>query len=101
MPVNGKQQSFQELNFRPCEVTLRKNECKRGWFHRWIDCASVLDPGIAIGSHSGGQLRDTYAIVELEDGTIILPEPNRVKFLDGATHPEPRISRVADHEVDE
>ena len=59
---------------------------KPGYFHRWIDFAEIVAPGVTIGSHPGGQIMETRAIVELEDGTVELPYPNKVKFTDSATY---------------
>ncbi len=62
---------------RPCMVGDRK-----GLFHRWEDYAAVIDASPMIGGHPGGQLRETYAIVELEDGQIKEFKPNKVRFCD-------------------
>lgn len=68
-------------NLRPCVINSKEGS-KPGHFHRWIDYAQVIAPGNAIGSYPGGQLMETRAIVELDDGTIETPMPYKVKFTD-------------------
>lgn len=80
-------------NLRPCiiiEYKFRRegrfvheeeNE-KRGFFHRWEELSSIIEPSIMKGGHSGGVIKQCVAIVELEDGTVVRVEPNQIKFTD-------------------
>lgn len=62
---------------RPCMV-----DDKKALFHQWSHKAQVVGPSLAIGGHGGGQLEQTVAIVEYEDGTVAEVYPYRVRFLD-------------------
>ena len=60
---------------RPCTVNGQK-----ALFHKWEDCANVIEPSPMINGHQGGQIKETYAIVEMEDGRILEVKPIKVKF---------------------
>ena len=62
---------------RPCTV-----DGVNALFHRWEDFATVLEPSPMVGGHPGGQLRETFAIVEMEDGQIREVKPSKVVFKD-------------------
>lgn len=75
-------------NNRSCLVSIissdeRKIIHKKAIFHRWVDLAYVVSPGLTLGSHNGGQIRKTLALVEYENGQIEKVEPNDVTFTDG------------------
>lgn len=53
---------------------------KKALFHRWADYAQIRD-AILQGT-TAGQLAQTFAIVEYEDGTISECYPNQVQFCD-------------------
>lgn len=63
---------------RPCIVYGDK----KALFHRWSDKCQVIEPSIAVGGHPGGQLSQTVAIIEYEDGSVAEVYPSRVRFLD-------------------
>lgn len=52
-----------------------------GYFHCWSHEANVIEPGIAIGSHPGGQFSTTLGIVEFSDG-VKKVAPEKIKFVD-------------------
>lgn len=62
---------------RPCTVRGEK-----ALFHRWEDYAVVLAPSVMVGGHPGGQMREMFAIVELESGQVLEVKPTEVKFDD-------------------
>ena len=62
---------------RPCIV-----DGERALFHRWEDYATVIEPSPMVGGHPGGQLRETFAIVEMESGQVMEVKPTKVKFED-------------------
>lgn len=64
--------------YRPCYV-----EGKKALFHRWEEFSKIVAPSPMIGGHAGGQITETFAIVEYEDGTIQEVQPNRIKFVTG------------------
>lgn len=64
-----------DFSLRPC-LAMGKNAL----FHRWSDWANVRD-AIMVGTTSG-QIAQTYAIVEYEDGQIDIVHPQSIKFLD-------------------
>lgn len=65
---------------RPCIVNGEK-----ALFHRWSDKAEVIPPSPMIGGHPGGQLAQTVAIIEYDDGSVHEAYPSEVRFLDTAS----------------
>lgn len=61
--------------YHPKSRDLPEPFSEKGFFHRWAD-----DNG------------EACAIVELKDGTIILPGATQIKFLDVGPTPEPQKS---------
>ncbi len=70
--------------YRPCYVITPHRSTpptkERGLFHRWACEQQPVAPGLARGSHPGGQLSQTLGIVEKEDGAICLVHPERIQF---------------------
>ena len=62
---------------RTCTVNGRE-----GYFHRWTDKAQVVAPGIAVGSHPGGQMWLVFGVVEYADGTVHECYPYEIRFTD-------------------
>ena len=62
---------------RPCTV-----DGVKALFHRWEDFAAVLEPSPMVGGHPGGQVCETYGIVEMEDGQVREVKPSKVVFSD-------------------
>lgn len=56
-------------DLRKVEIKRKNDEIVKGYFHQWI--VSTQENKSALG-----------AIVELEDGSVIVPGAGRVKFLD-------------------
>lgn len=67
------------------EITHEKRLCivneKHGYFHCWEPYATVMAPGLTIGSPPGGQFSQVYAIVEFADG-VERVDPSKIKFVD-------------------
>lgn len=72
-----------EMRLRPC-IIYEKFESKKALFHRWSTQAQVIPPSPFVGGHTGGQIYNTYGIVELEDGTVIEVPPQQIRFLDNS-----------------
>ena len=68
---------------RPCMVAICKggNE-QRALFHCWNQWSDVVGESILKGGHKGGQVSETYGIVEFEDGTVKNVYPQLIRFLD-------------------
>lgn len=64
-----------DADLRPCTVGNMK-----ALFHRWEDKSWIVPPSPMVGGHPGGVVRGTYAIVEMEDGTVREVEPIKVQF---------------------
>lgn len=62
---------------RPCTVDGNK-----GIFHFWGITADVVAPSIMVGGHPGGQLAETYGLVEFADGSVKRVIPTKICFLD-------------------
>jgi len=78
-------------HLRPCTVNGEK-----ALFHRWADYAAVLEPSPMRGGHPGGQMRQTYAIVEMEDGQVKEVLPSKVVFSDTREHVVTEVSNLDD-----
>lgn len=68
---------------RKCEVILEKGaKPVPAKFHMWYTEAYVLAPSIMISGAPGGQVINTMALIELENGWCKLVYPTDVHFLD-------------------
>lgn len=61
---------------KPREVVIRKDFAskvsgKRGYFHKWCE-APIYDGGV--------YLAKTLGLIEFEDGTVMMIEPELIKF---------------------
>lgn len=70
-----------EPKLRPCTV-----DGNNALFHRWEEYAVVIEPSPMVGGHRGGQLCQTYAIVEMEDGQVKEVKPSKIRFRDTKEH---------------
>ena len=66
--------------YRPCRVG--KYLCENGVFHGWAEISEIVPPSVTIGGHGGGVVKDIFAVVELEDGTLRKFPTEEIKFLD-------------------
>lgn len=64
---------------RPCII-----DGMRALFHRWEDVSEVVAPSLLKGGHPGGELRATFAIVEMADGSVCRVQPQALRFTDNA-----------------
>lgn len=76
---------------RPCTV-----DGVKALFHRWEEYAMVLEPSPMVGGHPGGQVRQTYAIVELENGQVKEVKPSKVVFSDTSERMVMEIANLND-----
>lgn len=71
------------------DITIKKELrlCKvgetLGYFHCWEQYGDVICPGIAVGSHPGGQYSRVFGIVEFDDRVMRI-EPSKIQFIDEA-----------------
>lgn len=72
--------------YRPCYVIKQsRHGCqskRKALFHKWTLEQEPIGPGLTVGSHLGGQVSRTFAVVEFEDGTVRLVNPEAVQFID-------------------
>ncbi|MFV0412943.1 MAG: hypothetical protein ACK5L3_06670 [Oscillospiraceae bacterium] len=66
---------FSVKGLRPCEVNGRPAR-----FHCWSTRARVVAPSMLRGGHQGGQLSETFAIIEYEDGEVSEEYPYKIRF---------------------
>lgn len=73
--------------YRTCFVNGRK-----ALFHRWSVIAETVSPSPLKGGHPGGQLMQTFGIVEFEDGIVKNCLPSQIRFCDNifAEYPFPK-----------
>ena len=63
------------------ELRLCKVDEELGYFHCWEQYADVISPGLAVGSHPGGQYSRIFGIIEFDD-RIERVDPSKVQFVD-------------------
>lgn len=63
---------------RPCFY-----EGERAMFHQWAEHREAIVESPLVGGHPAGIIAATFAIIELEDGTVKEVYPNKIKFADG------------------
>ena len=70
--------------YRPCYVIrgCRNPKEDKALFHKWVLEQQPIPAGYAIGSHPGGQLSQVLGLVELEDGSVQLVAPIKIRFAD-------------------
>lgn len=72
MKINGNNKKATVLTFNLKSMDTRS----------WSFESSVVEPSLMIGGHPGGTVACTMAIVELENGRIIVTAPASIQFLD-------------------
>ena len=87
--------SLTSSEYRPCYVTpsIIKGGAKypkeeKALFHKWVLEQQPIPAGLSIGSHPGGQLSQVLGLVELEDGTVQLVAPIKIRFIDTQSYME-------------
>lgn len=65
---------------------VRKAETRNGYFHKWSDRYWTIGASPMVGGYSAGQMSETVAIVEYEDGTVHEHLPHEIQFTDRETH---------------
>lgn len=73
----NKSQLITINELRPCIVNGKK-----ALFHRWIERSEIVPPSAMQGGHCGGVVKDTFALVEFEDGVIKECRCVGIKFCD-------------------
>ena len=68
------------VNLRPCLVG-GDDDAEKALFHCWGNRAYIIEPSMLVGGHPGGQVWNTYGIVELEDGSVVEVPPSNIRFL--------------------
>lgn len=63
-------------------LVVRPAEEHKGYFHRWSDRYWTIGEYPMVGGHSAGQMSETVAIVEYEDGTVHEVYPSQIQFTD-------------------
>lgn len=51
-----------------------------------MNVAEVAAPSVMRGGHQGGQLENTFALLEFEDGRLRMKPVNEILMLDSAAH---------------
>ena len=72
-----------ETKLRPCLILGDKGSKTKALFHCWSFHSDIYAPSVMVGGHPGGTVARTAAIVELEDGSITLINPQSIKFVSG------------------
>lgn len=80
--------------YRPCYVTpaisygTKHPKEQKALFHKWVLEQQPIPAGLSIGSHPGGQLSQVLGLVELEDGSVQLVAPIKIRFIDTQSYME-------------
>ena len=77
-------ETFCNMSGKRTTKEIRSKEEHKGLFHFWGFRSKLYDASPMIGGHPGGQVSETFAIVEYEDGTIHKVEPTQIQFVDNA-----------------
>ena len=68
-------------NNGPLRLTTQEKKC-RAFFHRFATLERPIEASPLKGGHPAGQYSKPVAIVEYEDGTVHMVDPESVRFLD-------------------
>ena len=63
-------------------VEIEPERAAKVLLHCWDYRSELYDASPMIGGHLGGQVSGTFAIVEYEDGTVHVVEPQNIRFVD-------------------
>ena len=63
-------------------VTVQEAEEHKGYFHKWSDRFWTIGESPMVGGYAAGQMSQTVAIVEYEDGTVHEHYPLEIRFTD-------------------
>lgn len=63
-------------------VVIKQAEEHKGYFHKWSDRFWTTGESPMIGGYAAGQMSQTVAIVEYEDGTVHEHYPSEIRFTD-------------------
>lgn len=85
-------------NTRPCYVTYSDGASTKAFFHRWVDFQTVLAPSLLNDGRPGGQVSQTFALVEFESGAVVQVEPERIVFDIGPEWCDSKIELPSDPE---
>lgn len=76
-----------KIEYRPCKITVRERMKQgtskavyEGLFHCWVSEQWTHTP--LMRDEVGGQMQNTYGIVELRTGEVEMFSPNQIQFLD-------------------
>lgn len=86
-----------ETKLRPCMVW----ETEKGLFHCWGNEAYVCEPSILLGGAPGGQVYRTYALIELEDGSVHEVYPEDFRFIPNGIFKQYDFGEFGKEETDE
>ena len=52
-------------------------------FHRWVEVRKCISRGLTVlNDHPGGIIADTFALIEMQDGTVCRVTPESIRFTD-------------------
>lgn len=74
-----KQKSAAYERYMPA---AKKPEEHKGYFHKWSERFWTIGESPMTGGHAAGQMSQTVAIVEYEDGTVHEHLPSEIQFMD-------------------
>lgn len=70
-----------KIEVRPCLYgTAEKN--KPALFHKWVEETYIVPPSPMVGGHKGGEIKETRALIELENGHMMKAKASEIKFVD-------------------
>jgi len=64
-------------------------------FHRWVEESNVIPPAIFTGGHSGGEVKNTFALVEnIYTGQVYYTSPDRIQFVENVDSAKEVLNRM-------
>lgn len=73
-----------QKNERPYQEVIVPEKKIKALFHCWSHRSELYGASPMIGGHPGGQVSETFVIVEYEDGTVHEVKPMQIRFVDNA-----------------
>ena len=80
--IPEKEESYRTVYGECRRLVVQEEEEHKGYFHKWFDRYWTVGQSPMVGGYSAGQMSETVAIVEYEDGTVHEHLPREIQFTD-------------------
>lgn len=80
--IPEQKETYRDIRGELKENIFKKAKEHKGYFHKWSDRYWTIGASPMVGGYSAGQMSETVAIVEYEDGTVHEHLPYEIQFTD-------------------